>query len=133
MNGRRDSSVIEESLRPFFHIRVGQNPARVLFPRTAGQDTRKTGWLTPAGRSIFQATEMRIRQGKINGALSRIPKAGNTDAPERGLEGKAIRSSAPCGAIMPHIMPIAFASLSLRSFSSCSKPLFLYWVSCPLI
>ena len=54
-------------------------------------------------------------------------------APERGLEGKAIRSSAPCGAIMPHIMPIAFASLSLRSFSSCSKPLFLYWVSCPLI
>ena len=133
MNGRRDSSVIEESLRPLFHIRAGQNPPRVCFRALLDRILEKRGGRAPVGRSVFQATGMRIRQGKINGALSRIPKAGNTDAPERGLEGKAIRSSAPCGAIMPQIMPIAFASFSLRSFSSCSKPLFLYWVSCPLI
>ncbi len=36
-------------------------------------------------------------------------------------------------AVAPQIMPMAFASLSLKSFNSCRMPLLLYRVSCSLI
>lgn len=40
---------------------------------------------------------------------------------------------APCGAMMFQIIPIAFASVSLRSFNSCNKPLLRYCASRSLI